>query len=121
MKLTKEDKQMDLVKKVRRAFGQVESDSSGGDITLEEFTNHFLSPEMHEVFKAIEINMARAEDLFNFLDQDGSGSLSAEEFAIGAVNLQGPAKALDLAMFTVKQQEYFDKINETLVRLERVL
>lgn len=117
MRLSKEDKQLELIKKVRRAFGQVDSNSTG-DITWREFTEKFLCQEMEEVFKAIEINMARAEDLFKFLDQDGSGSLSVEEFAIGAINLQGPAKALDLAMFSIQQRTLLANISDAVTRIE---
>merc|ERR1712050_160068 len=40
-----------------------------------------------------------AEDLFNLVDIDGSGSIDPEEFVNGCIRLQGPAKALDLASF----------------------
>jgi len=102
MKLSKDDKEAELLRKVNRAFKDKDIDS--GKITWEDFSEKYLSQEMHDLFKAMEINISRAEELFKVLDEDRSGSVTAEEFAVGALKLQGPATALDLAMMAQQQQ-----------------
>mmetsp|Transcript_37813 Transcript_37813/g.99984 ORF Transcript_37813/g.99984 Transcript_37813/m.99984 type:complete len:102 (+) Transcript_37813:3-308(+) len=53
---------------------------------------------MNEFFDSLEISAAHAEDLFHLIDQSGDGVMSFEELVVGGTMLQGPAKAIDLAM-----------------------
>merc|ERR1711879_35733 len=56
------------------------------------------SPSMHMYFKTIDVDIQEAGDLFRLIDIDESGSIDPEEFVNGCIRLQGPAKAIDLAM-----------------------
>eukprot|EP00933_Yihiella_yeosuensis_P049958 TRINITY_DN4764_c2_g1_i1.p1 TRINITY_DN4764_c2_g1~~TRINITY_DN4764_c2_g1_i1.p1 ORF type:complete len:754 (-),score=122.62 TRINITY_DN4764_c2_g1_i1:266-2527(-) len=103
MKLTKEDKEVDLLRKVKDAFHQADADSSSS-ISIEEFLSSIRNPAMVAVFDAIELSLNKAEELFRYLDTESSGVLTLEEFARGAVNLQMPAKGIDLAMLQEHQK-----------------
>jgi len=122
MKLSRADKEMELVKKVQKAFNFADDDGKGV-ITLAEFKRAFEDQDQAvvDIFRAIEIKVDRAEDLFLCLDDDGSGEITAQEFIVGALNLQGPAKALDLAMITQQQRSVSQEILELLGRVLREL
>jgi len=102
--LSRVDKEHDLLRKVRRAFTASDSESSG-KITWEEFRSHLDSEQMSEFFQTLEISLARADDLFHLIDQNQDGMLTLEELVIGGIMLQGPAKAMDLAILSRSVQE----------------
>jgi len=96
LKLSRADKEVDLTRKAYQVFKTTDDDDSGV-ITWDEFQAKLDSPEMAEFFEALEISMARAEDLFQLLDDSGDRMLDLEELVAGGLLLQGPAKAIDVA------------------------
>merc|ERR1719440_2078032 len=51
---------------------------------------------MHQFFRAIDVDINNARDLFELLDCDGSGSIDREEFMDGCLKIWTPAKGMDL-------------------------
>jgi len=82
----------------------------------EMFQSKATSPQMQEFFKAIDVEPSEAKCLFDLLDLDNSGEISADEFLSGAMRLRGPAKALDLAVL-VNEVRQIDKQLRALSRM----
>mmetsp|Transcript_80326 Transcript_80326/g.232057 ORF Transcript_80326/g.232057 Transcript_80326/m.232057 type:complete len:607 (+) Transcript_80326:93-1913(+) len=97
LKVSRADKETELLEKAYSLFQRGDADDSG-EITWEEFRACLGSDEASGFFEALEISQARAEDLFLLIDQSRDGKLSLEEFVAGGLMLQGPAKALDVAV-----------------------
>eukprot|EP00928_Gymnodinium_smaydae_P018284 TRINITY_DN16969_c0_g1_i1.p1 TRINITY_DN16969_c0_g1~~TRINITY_DN16969_c0_g1_i1.p1 ORF type:complete len:633 (-),score=69.19 TRINITY_DN16969_c0_g1_i1:211-2109(-) len=95
LKEAKKDKDTYMMSHVRGLFDRVDVDGSGS-ITLAEFSDMCDKPEMKEVFKEIETDVAEAKGIFHLLDADNSGTIDPDEFFHGFHRLRGPAKALDL-------------------------
>lgn len=90
----REDRDLDLVNRVRELFLTTDDDHSGC-ITWQEFQTQLRNPQMEEYFKVIDLDMSEAQNLFNLLDIRGVGSITAEEFVNGALRLRGAARAFD--------------------------
>lgn len=91
------DRDLFLLNNAKELFATLE----GGVRSLmswEIFESKLSTPEMLEFFKAINVDSSEAEGLFQLLDMDKSGAISAEEFLNGALRLRGPAKSLDMAL-----------------------
>eukprot|EP00927_Polykrikos_kofoidii_P086267 TRINITY_DN9615_c0_g1_i1.p1 TRINITY_DN9615_c0_g1~~TRINITY_DN9615_c0_g1_i1.p1 ORF type:complete len:691 (-),score=135.03 TRINITY_DN9615_c0_g1_i1:107-1915(-) len=80
--------------------GLFNSQNVFGNFSYDEFETVIKSPEMSALFKAINIDVSEASLLYRLLDENGDGMLDYEEFINGALRLRGPAKSLELAMFT---------------------
>jgi len=119
LKLAKEDKERDMLRKVDRAFRACRV--SGRSISWQDLNDFWFHAEVQDLFVAIGINITRAEEFFNFLDKQGDGALTAEELANGAVNLQGPAKALDMAIMTEEMQLAMMEIKQMVIDLPALL
>merc|ERR1712050_251781 len=70
--------------------------SLSGNLTWPDFESLLHTTEMEEYFKAIDVDISEAQSIFELLDIDQSGTLTAEEFIAGCMRLNGSAKALDL-------------------------
>jgi len=109
-RLTKSDKQAEIVRQIHKAFQSSDEDHLGA-IKLDAFRTQLETPDMKSVFAAIEMSVKRAEDLFKILDEDGNEELTAEEFANGSLQLQGQAKSLDLALMSQQVARGFANIH----------
>merc|ERR1719499_3087492 len=61
---------------------------------------------------AIGIDPSEAQGLFKLLDDDGSGSVSIEEFITGFLRLKGGAKAVDMVMLLYENRKIGKKLNK---------
>jgi voltage-gated sodium channel len=120
IRLSKQDRYWELVKKVRQVFKHADSDSSGA-ITLNEFWVEFETDAMQELFALIEINPTVAYGLFDLLDTDHNGSLTSLEFVAGAINLQSPATNLELMLMRKENKTLYDEFTASLGRVEMAL
>lgn len=97
-KLHKRDTEAALTNQLRRLFEDYDSDEEEAEaMTWERFSHLLDRPEMVSFFSALNLTTGEAETVFSLLDRHGSGTLTADDFVKGGLNLQGPAKAIDLA------------------------
>merc|ERR1712070_119367 len=68
------------------------------------FKDQLHRPQLTAFFDALNIDHSEAKTVFDLLDTDGGGVISAEEFVLGGLRLQGPAKAIEVAKFTLENQ-----------------
>jgi len=81
-------------------------------LELEEcFDNH----DTKALFKSLDIQLDNAWQLFNLLDESGSGSVNAMDFVDLCLKVKGPAKSIDMACLS-KQNK---KIRAKLAIMER--
>eukprot|EP00403_Amphidinium_massartii_P026050 CAMPEP_0178402588 /NCGR_PEP_ID=MMETSP0689_2-20121128/16920_1 /TAXON_ID=160604 /ORGANISM="Amphidinium massartii, Strain CS-259" /LENGTH=879 /DNA_ID=CAMNT_0020023495 /DNA_START=41 /DNA_END=2676 /DNA_ORIENTATION=+ len=100
----KHDKEVYMMNSVRAMFLRMKMDLSG-DMNWDEFKTLLSSAEMMEYFKAIDVDISEAQSIFELLDVDNSGTLTAEEFITGCLRLQGTAKALDLTVLMTQVRD----------------
>lgn len=120
IRLSKMDKQRELLKRVKRVFKHTDVDDSGS-ITQDEFDREFYNKDLQELFNIIEVNHDLAKNLFTLLDVDGSGDLTAHEFASAAVALPAPVKTIDFLVVTNQWNTALKSIQEQLLDLRGVL
>jgi hypothetical protein len=116
-RLSKQDKHLELLKKVRKVFREDDDDLSA--ITRADFNRHMHTDDMQDVFSLIEINQEVAGDLFDYLDTDHSGLLSDIEFVDGAMKLQLPVKQLDILLMARELGMFFEGISARMNDLHK--
>lgn len=85
-----EEKKWDTERQLRRVKEAFESADRDGDgiLTREEFTESLENSEfVHEILGNMDVTPELAEQLFDTLDADYSGSLRVEEFMMGLAEL----------------------------------
>jgi len=93
----KQDQDTYMISTVQVVFDDYDLDRNGR-MSFLEFQKSLTSPEMKQVLTLLEIDMSEAHGLFDLLDRENIGSISAQDFVLGCARLRGPAKALDLAI-----------------------
>eukprot|EP00930_Biecheleria_cincta_P042215 TRINITY_DN29036_c0_g1_i1.p1 TRINITY_DN29036_c0_g1~~TRINITY_DN29036_c0_g1_i1.p1 ORF type:complete len:530 (+),score=82.72 TRINITY_DN29036_c0_g1_i1:44-1591(+) len=74
-----------------------EADTSGdGRMDLDEFSAVMKHEELRVWLAACELDVTDVRAVFNLLDYQGDGKLTAEEFIKGVLHLKGSARSLDL-------------------------
>lgn len=112
-RLSKEDKDRELVRMAYHTFNMVDDDGSA-DVSADEFNANIANGSMDDYLLAIELSKEDAVDLFQLLDQDGGGSISVEEFVDGCLRLKGPSRQADVARCLVAVQELTHNCTETM-------
>ncbi|CAJ1366428.1 unnamed protein product [Effrenium voratum] len=97
-------KRDELVRMAADIFVQT-GKQAGSELSKAEFDQLVTTEAMEKYLMAIGLEIGEADDLFQFLDRDDSGSLSIVEFVQGCLRLRGPAKALDLAEMRLWSKE----------------
>lgn len=92
----KEDKESELGYHMRNMMSKVDTDCSGM-ISWQAFQYLMSDAKMQRNFRALELDISEAKGLFNLLDIEGNGMISAQEFVSCCLQLRGPAKAIDVA------------------------
>jgi hypothetical protein len=124
---------MDLINRVREICMSTDSDRSG-EITWEEFQSQTHTPHMIQYMKAVDLHYTEARLLFSLLDVENEGRVSSADFVNGCLRLQGPSKAIDLAIMSnnlrsmfrwhLEQGKYVEaqlaEIREKLARLDPI-
>jgi len=93
----KADKDICMVSNMRELFTRCDCGLKG-KMDWEQFETQLDEPQMQEYFRAIDVDPSEARGVFQLLDIDDSGFITAEEFLSGSIRLRGSAKALDLAL-----------------------
>jgi len=94
------------------------------ELTRAEFENHLLDENVQGFLSSLDVDPINAKRLFQVLDYDDNGHISAEEFVMGCMIFRGPAKATDLAVlckefyrFQQTQVLYMQKTSQELQKL----
>jgi len=82
---------------VRKCFEGIDSNGTGS-ITLSELERHIEDERVQAFLASLEIETSDVWTLFKLLDEDGSNSVSMDEFAQGCLRLRGAARSVDLAV-----------------------
>jgi Ca2+-binding EF-hand superfamily protein len=110
-RLSKEDRDKELVKLAYKTFGIVDEDDSAV-ITWEELSLSMENRVLEEYLVAMDLSRTNAQDLFRLLDEDQSGEISIEEFVHGCMRLKGIARAADVCQILVDVQELRKELME---------
>lgn len=92
-----------------------------GTLTLAKFEEQLDNPQMLEYFRAIDVDLGEARNVFRLLDLDGSGTLNAESFLSGCLRLRGPAKSLDVMLLMREVRDIASDLQTHAGRTERLL
>eukprot|EP00928_Gymnodinium_smaydae_P069923 TRINITY_DN5378_c0_g1_i1.p1 TRINITY_DN5378_c0_g1~~TRINITY_DN5378_c0_g1_i1.p1 ORF type:complete len:722 (+),score=113.61 TRINITY_DN5378_c0_g1_i1:80-2245(+) len=118
---TAKDREADLVSIIYDTFTSMDKNGEGS-ISWATFEKFKDEPRMVNYFRAVDLDQSEARSLFDLLDIDGSGCLTAEEFVIGCLRLRGPARAIDLATvltLTYQIDNMCGKTNDELAKLRQ--
>jgi len=81
--------------KILEAFTASDEDGDGV-VTKAEFLNSVGRKDVQEYLQSVGIDTRQAENLFDILDFDDTGSLDADEFMSGVLKARGPAKSKEV-------------------------
>merc|ERR1711976_865384 len=81
--------------KIVQVFTEADSDSDG-EVTKVEFLKSLAKPMVIRYLHEVNIDVRQAENLFDILDYDESGSLDKGEFIEGVMQARGEARAKDV-------------------------
>jgi hypothetical protein len=95
--------------RIKTFFHEADVDKSG-TLSWEEFREHLESPKVRAYFQTLELDVSQAHVLFELLDQDGSNSVSVDEFLDGCMRLKGQARSIDLNMLLYMSKKVFDSM-----------
>jgi len=96
LKSAKEDRDDYMLHHVKALFQSADA-SKKGCLDWEDFKGIADNPQMLEFFRAIDVDPAQAQAVFQLLDADESGQIDLDEFLNGCLCLHGPAKAIDIS------------------------
>merc|ERR1712048_972640 len=70
-------------------------------------------------FILLDVDPSDAYALFKLLDDDGSGTIDADEFVDGCLRLQGQAKSIDLAKVRHETKMMLQSLHKKAVHQEK--
>lgn len=102
-----------MINKVRDLFQQLNLDNSGM-ITWQQIQEQKDRREMQEYFRAIDVDISEAQHLFNLLDLNDTGYISADNFLNGCIRIRGPARALETMLLLRETSRLSKRLDEAL-------
>eukprot|EP00929_Paragymnodinium_shiwhaense_P026826 TRINITY_DN1586_c0_g1_i1.p1 TRINITY_DN1586_c0_g1~~TRINITY_DN1586_c0_g1_i1.p1 ORF type:complete len:731 (-),score=114.70 TRINITY_DN1586_c0_g1_i1:429-2621(-) len=118
--ISKRDEEVYMVNHMKQLLKITDVDDSG-EVSWEEFQAQLDNPDMLEYFKCIDVDPSEGQNLFNILDVEETGSLDAAQFVSGCLKLRGPARALDLEIFSNHTRKAIAKSLDNQKRLVHML
>lgn len=82
---------------LRKVFAQADKDDSGS-LNTAEFKSLFAEPSTKKKLESLGINAADVGDLFQLIDEDGSGQVTSEEIVSFLLRLRDPNSAGERAI-----------------------
>jgi len=98
-------------------FDAADADGSG---TLDEPEFNFMvdtSKDLKLILQTLGIGHDEALELFELMDQDGSGELESDEFVKGVTKFQGQVSAIDFATFRNEFKAHTNKFDAYVKRV----
>lgn len=119
MQNVKADEEDFLANHMREAF-QSKTPSSDS-ISFKEFDELLETDEMKDYFKAINVDLSHANDIFQLLDVDKVGKIDFDEFIGQCLRLKGPAKSMDLILLMDETSRFIQKASAHMEAVESQL
>merc|ERR1712232_122707 len=114
---TETERLNNYTKHVKEFFRNADLDKNG-KLSWEEFEKHLDNREVQAYFNAIELDVSRAQILFDLLDSDGSNQVTIDEFLDGCMRLKGEARSIDLNLLLFSYQAGNDRLVMSLAGVE---
>lgn len=112
-----EEEKRTACNKIGEVFRAADADGNGV-LTKEEFIRALELPEVMKLLHEVGIDLRQAENLFDILDYDGSGSLDVAEFVEGVMKARGDAKAKDVLAVQCDFWRTDQKVNVALGKMQ---
>jgi len=110
-------KEQDALVKIVQIFELADEDGNG-EVSREEFQKALENPEVVENLHKVNVDVRQAENLFDILDYDESGSLDSAEFVEGVMTARGEAESKDLLAMQCDLWKSELRIQEGICRFE---
>merc|ERR1712217_66245 len=91
----KDQREKDALKRVMDVFQEADEDGNG-EVSKVEFLSSLEKPSVTANLHEVNVDVRQAEDLFDILDYDESGTLDASEFIEGVMAARGEAQAKEV-------------------------
>lgn len=121
-----EKTEKELLKSMAEDFFMRDQDSNG-ELDFEEFQKLIRTPHFGFKLRLLGMYEDEAENLFDLMDADDSGTVSPEEFIEGVKKLKGHAKGQDLLQlicFAQKQclrgQRFVDRVRRLSAKADQI-
>eukprot|EP00928_Gymnodinium_smaydae_P061188 TRINITY_DN45339_c0_g1_i1.p1 TRINITY_DN45339_c0_g1~~TRINITY_DN45339_c0_g1_i1.p1 ORF type:complete len:476 (+),score=104.66 TRINITY_DN45339_c0_g1_i1:129-1556(+) len=108
-----------LLSKMAKDFHEVDEDGSG-DLDRDEFNNLLKLDKVAYKFRLLGINMDEADELFEVIDCDGSGTITADEYVLGLSKLRGQTRGQDVVALISFAHMQCLTASRCLLRLRRL-
>merc|ERR1712193_331044 len=102
-------KQESYINDVKKVFEEADDDHSG-NLSWSEFQEHIKDERVQAFFRALELDAAEAQGLFQLIDTDSDQTVHLNEFINGCIRLKGQAKSLDLVTLLHENKKVHLKI-----------
>jgi len=101
-------------------FREADEDESGG-LSWTEFSALVNAPMMRAYFTTLELNIEDAKEIFDYLDVQGDGEVTMQDFVRGCVCLRGEAKSVDVAVLRSQWQRTSRELSEDVQNIARLM
>jgi len=111
------------LEQIREIFVMSDDDGSG-QLDLAEFMEAVKNPEVQYRMRQLDLPLSDAAKLFGAIDEDGSRTLTFNEFIAGCMKLKGPAQSKELLAIQANADglaKKMDVLAESLADSERMM
>lgn len=95
-----------------KKFFELADTDKNGFLTWKEFEKDLQNPRVVAQLQNLELNVDEAKGLFKLIDVDGNGSVSIDEFIMGACRVKGTAKAVDVVTIMYESAKMVEQMRE---------
>lgn len=96
---------------LKKFFEMADTDHNGW-LTWREFEKDLRNPRIVAQLDHLELSVDEAKGLFKLIDVDGSGSVSIDEFILGACRVKGTAKAVDVVSIMYESAKMVEEMKQ---------